>query len=438
MASTTTRRTGAFLGALAMAIAAWSCGTGGPPPRHSRRAPRGDGGTEGTGPRGRGHAAGDDGDLWVAPASRDFSENPRLLQRILATPHGYFRFINTQFSDSVCRRFADELDELPTVNLHGDAHLEQYAVTDLGRGLTDFDDSATGPPVLDLMRITTSMRLAAGQLHLADGGDGLLAAFFAGYRAALGAPDTMPPEPAWAARARAAFRHDRPRYLVWAESLMDPVDEHTRAALTHDAQPYFDAMQAQHAELPADFFRLVNLGRLRMGIGSALDEKYLLRVRGQTAAPEDDVLLEAKELRDLSGIRCMRGERRRDPFRILVGQSRIAYVPYPYLGYVRHAERVFWVHGWVDNYAELDLGVGLTGDDLAEVAHDIGVQLGRGHPKQIATPLDQQLRTAMSEMIDRLRPRMESLSTELAAEVVAAWERFRREAPATPPAPPAG
>lgn len=376
--------------------------------------------------------AGAPNDLWVAPGSRDFSQNPALLRRILATPHGYFRFINPTFSSAICVRFADELAELPTVNLHGDAHLEQYAVTDLGRGLTDFDDSANGPPVLDLMRITTSMRIAAHQLRIADHGDALVAAFFAGYKAALADPEAVAPDPPWASRERAAFRHDRPRYLVWAESLMQPVDDATRAELSSGVRPYIESMQALHPELPPDFFRVESIGRLQMGIGSALDEKYLVRVRGLTPTPLDDVILEAKELRDLSGISCMSGERRRDPFRILLGQSRIAYVPYPYLGYIRFRARVFWVHGWVDNYAELDLGT-VAPADLADVANDIGVQLGRGHPKQIASPLDLQLRRALAEMLDRLHGRIETMSVEMAANAIASWERFRREAPALPP-----
>ena len=41
---------------------------------------------------------------------------------------------------------------MPTVTLHGDPHLEQYAVTDAGRGLTDFDDASKGPAILDLVR----------------------------------------------------------------------------------------------------------------------------------------------------------------------------------------------------------------------------------------------------------------------------------------------
>lgn len=374
----------------------------------------------------------DSDSLWCPPSSRDFSRNPPLLARILASPHGYFRFINTTFADEVCREFADDLDELPTVNLHGDAHLEQYAVTDLGRGLTDFDDSATGPPIIDLMRVTTSMRIAARQLGIADGGDAMVDSFFRGYASALEAPDVLPPEPAWAREERAAFRHDRPRYLVWAQSLMQPVDAQQREQLTQGAQPYFEIMKAQHPDLPADFFRLESLGRLQMGIGSALDEKFLLRVRGAAATPDDDLILEVKELRDLSGIRCMTGERRRDPFRILVGQSRIAYVPYPYLGYIRIENRIFWVHGWVDNYKELELTDPPEPAELVDLANDIGVQLGRGHPKQIATPLDLQLRRAMADMTARLRPRIEELSRRMGDRTVAAWQRFRREAPTLP------
>ena len=382
----------------------------------------------GTGGRRDARTAGaEDNPLWVTPAARDFSQNPRLLERIRATPHGYFRFINTTFADAVCEQFRDGLDEMPAVNLHGDAHIEQYAVTDLGRGLTDFDDSATGPAIIDFMRVTTSMRLAARQQRIADGGEALLAAFFAGYREALDDPERLPAEPAWAARRRAGFHHDRPQYLVWAESLMQTVDDATRAEVGRGLRPYVATMRVQHPELPQGFFDIQSMGRLQMGIGSALDEKYLVRVRGRTPAPEDDVILEAKALRDLSGIRCMRGERRRDPFRILVAQSRLAYVPYPFLGYVRVSDRILWVHGWVDNYAELTIGDEATEEELIEVAHDIGVQLGRGQPKQIAAPLDLQLRRACAELVDRLHGRIESMSMELADRTVAAWERFRRE-----------
>jgi Ser/Thr protein kinase RdoA (MazF antagonist) len=42
------------------------------------------------------------------------------------------------------------------VNLHGDAHLEQFAVTDASFGLIDFDDAVGGPAVIDLLRFGVS------------------------------------------------------------------------------------------------------------------------------------------------------------------------------------------------------------------------------------------------------------------------------------------
>src|SRR5689334_619986 len=70
--------------------------------------------------------------LFVAPGSYDFTANPRLLERVRSSAHGYFRFVNIAFSDCVCRRYSDALPSIPRVNLHGDAHIEQYAVTSIG------------------------------------------------------------------------------------------------------------------------------------------------------------------------------------------------------------------------------------------------------------------------------------------------------------------
>ncbi len=73
--------------------------------------------------------------FYANPADYDFQSRPELLQRIVAGPHGYFRLINAQFSQEVCRRFEASDGVSPSLNLHDDAHLEQYAVTEIGRGL---------------------------------------------------------------------------------------------------------------------------------------------------------------------------------------------------------------------------------------------------------------------------------------------------------------
>jgi hypothetical protein len=374
----------------------------------------------------------DSNPLRVPRDTADLAAHPELLARIEASPHGYYRFINRAFSREVCARFEDVLPSLPTVNLHGDAHLEQYAVTDVSRGLTDFDDSSRGPPVLDLVRFGVSIFLAARQFGWEDQADEFFAVFLDGYRAGLEDPAMAAPEPELARALRSRFRADRRSFLEWAATVIEPVTREQRREIEAALVPCFRRMmESGRSEASSlDYYDVVTMGRLRLGIGSALDEKYLIRVQGPSPDPEDDVILELKEVRDLSGIPCIDGSSRVDPFRILVGQARIAYAPYEHLGYLELHGRALWVHSWVMNYRELDVSAAdREPADLAEVAFDVGVQLGRGHPNQIATPMDAELRAELVRDVDALGPRLRDEVRQLAALTVQAWAEFRASAP---------
>ena len=364
--------------------------------------------------------------LYVDPASRDFSDNPKLLGRILGTPHGYFRFINVPFSREVCRRFGSDLVGTPSFNLHGDAHLEQYATTDLGRGLTDFDDSSTGPAIVDLARFGVSLYLAAEQSGISGDADAIVDRFLEGYRAALDDPEVEVPEPRLAARKRAGFKYDREAYFRFIESLMEPVPEDEARGLEESLGPYVEVMHEESPELADDFFHIESLGYLRQGIGSALDIKYLARVRGATPEPLDDVVLEIKQVRDLTDIQCISVAAGPDPFRVLIGQARIASEPYKYLGYARFRGHTFWVHAWVENFSQVEVADDLTdSEEVAEIAYDVGVQLGRGHVKAIAQPLDLQLRREQLRLIDRDAEKIKAACRQLASLTTDAWEQFK-------------
>lgn len=364
--------------------------------------------------------------LFVDPASRDFSSNPKLLERILETPHGYFRFINVPFSQEVCRRFEEQLKGTPTFNLHGDAHVEQYAVTDLGRGLTDFDDSSSGPALIDLLRFGVSAALASEQRGFADGFGTVFGELLRGYRLALEEPDVEVPEPALARAKRETFVHDAAGYFEVIESIMEPMPETEAVELSRALQPYFDTMLDEHAGLDAGFFAIEQQGYLRSGIGSALDLKYLVRTRGESDDPLDDVVLEVKQVRNLEAIDCIRITSGSDPFRVLIGHARIATEPYRFLGYLRFRGLTFWVHAWVENYSELDIEDDLgSAAELAEVAFDVGVQLGRGHVNQIAGPLDRQLRREQLRLLDRDAAVIEASCIQLARQTLEAWQEFK-------------
>ncbi|MCB0288275.1 MAG: DUF2252 family protein, partial [Calditrichaeota bacterium] len=157
-----------------------------------------------------------------------------------------------------------------------------------------------------------------------------------------------------------------------------------------------------------------------------LDIKYLARIKGKTDDPMDDVVLELKEVRDLSGISCINTQHTTDPFRILVGQTRIAYQPFKHLGYFRFHGRTFWVHSWVDNYKEVNVNKSFHNfSDLRDVAYDVGIQLGKGHVKHIAAPLDLQLRREQQLLVQKNQKLLWQTCVNLSEEATKAWEMFR-------------
>lgn len=362
--------------------------------------------------------------LFVPPDAYDFSQNPKLRARVSGSAHGYFRFVNIPFAETVCERFASVLPEMPAVNLHGDAHLEQYAITDRGRGLTDFDDSTTGPGVIDLVRFGVSVHLTCQAKGWESKAGVVVDEFLKGYLEALEDPEREVSLPALVRRVKGGFRSDRSAFLAWTEKLMEP-PEVAQETFDKAVGLYQDTMRTLLPDLPPTFFEIKRVGRIHIGVGSALDLKYLIRIEGPTEAADDDEILEAKQVRDLSRISCIQGARKDDPFRILVAQSRISYEPYRYPGYMHLEGRTFWIHEWAANYSELDVVESLaTPDDLIEVAYDVGFQLGRGHPRQIATPLDAQLRRAQLLVVKRNKEKIEAVIAELAEKTDAAWRRF--------------
>ncbi len=194
-------------------------------------------------------------------------------------------------------------------------------------------------------------------------------------------------------------------------------------------EPFAEAMHEQNPDLPPTYFVVKKAGRHRLGVGSALDEKYLLRVEGPTTIPEDDVLVEVKEIRDLSAIECIERQEG-DHVPILAAQSRIAYQPYQFTGFLHLDDRSFWLHTWVDHYYEISVDDLRSPDELTEIVFDVGVQLGRGHPKDIASD-ESQLRSAQLESLDGAEAHLKQTIDELAEETVRAWEKFHAEAAAT-------
>lgn len=345
-----------------------------------------------------------------------------LLARLRATPHNYFRIVNEAFTREVCRRFAGSKAEQVHVTLHGDCHVEQYAVTETGRGLTDFDDSASGPAYVDLVRFGVSLHLAARQRGWRADAERLFSAFYSGYRAALRDPELTAPEPRFVKRIKESFDYDRERALARAEALMDTLPE-IEPELDSARRELSQHMLADNAGVPEWFFYVKKVGRLRIGIGSALSAKFLARVEGPTRADDDDIMLEAKELTDRQGFGCVRVDP--GPSRIFTGDARLAYQPFRYPGVIHLGNRTLWVHAWPDNYVELAIQSVESVEELRQVVYDAGVQLGRGHPKTNRVQDATLLRAALLRELPEGRIR--STVVALTRDTIAAWRTFREQ-----------
>jgi Uncharacterized protein conserved in bacteria (DUF2252) len=362
--------------------------------------------------------------LRVSPRAPELQVYPALVARLRDTPRNYFRFVTRSFTRAVCAQFHDDRGDFPDVNLHGDAHLEQYAVTSLGRGLTDFDESARGPSFIDLVRFGVSLELAAREKDWPGEGRRSLGAFLGGYREALTNPDINNTAPPVVTRARGKFARDHSLALRRADAMID-ADPVPASDIEADVRDYVTQMLAGRAGMPDSFFSIKKAGRLTLGIGSALDEKYLFRIEGWSRDADDDQILEAKLVRPLADGDCVGAEQ--GPERVLRGMTLIADAPFPFSGLFTHRGRTFWVHGWTDDYVELSIDSSIsTPEDLRQLAYDVGIQLGRAHPKDVSGQgFPPCLRGILLQATRKNEGRIRKTIDMLAEATVEAWMAFR-------------
>src|SRR5262245_5669868 len=157
--------------------------------------------------RGAGPLRADPESLQHAPAE--------LIERLRADPYNYFRFINRSWIARVCDDFSSDLEGLPVVRLHGDAHVEQFALTRDAWGIDDFDDSTRGPAVVDIVRFLGSIDLVARRRSWEKDHNRLFDRFVAGYKRGLTDPHYLPPRPDIVGRLRAQASATRAALLAW-------------------------------------------------------------------------------------------------------------------------------------------------------------------------------------------------------------------------------
>jgi hypothetical protein len=351
---------------------------------------------------------------------------PELIDRLRADPFTYFRFINRAWTARVCEAFADVKDA-PIVPLHGDAHVEQFALTKDTWGLDDFDDSTRGPAFVDIVRFLASIDLAARQRGWTRDRNALWDRFFEGYRRGLSQPDYRPPEPDIVRQLRWLSRFARRSYLAWGEMQMQPMEEAQLKSVGAGMAALDRLVRSERSDLAPGYFAVVRAGWLRIGVGSAAARKVLVRVQGPTADPEDDVLLEAKEVANLAGLGCLADATTPKAARVIDGTRQLGRLKHdilaigPTLLIPAVADRAehwldWWIFSWEPTYREVRLNDLRSVGDLADIVYDSGVQLAAGKLVSVQ-------KQALSSNL-KLESRLRKETSRIVEELLAGWREL--------------
>ena len=301
---------------------------------------------------------------WGAEVLERGPQRPELVRRLARDPYAYFRFVNRAFSRESCRRIEALIPKAPLVHLHGDAHLEQFVVTERAAGLSDFDDAAFGPAVLDLLRFGASIFVAGKLRGSSDTAERSWTSFIEAYWSGL-AGRTPPTEPDFVASARLSFGEapqDRIRRIEsWLTPLPDAEEARVRARVTH----YLRGVEA--VSKSSQRWRVVSAGRLRIGIGSALADKVLVRLNEDRERASQDEFLELKEVFDVTEVSCLARKENREAQRIVRTHGTLAPGPDRFLGALKIGDKTYWLHLWSHHYRELEVRAA-TPAQLIEIA----------------------------------------------------------------------
>ncbi len=357
----------------------------------------------------------------------------KLLANLKSDPYVYFRFINRPWSRATCAALGDGLGTLSDVHLHGDAHLNQYAYTLTHHGLDDLDDTISGPAALDIVRFLGSVDLASRARGWTAEREALFDEFFRGYRAALMDRGYAPPVPSYVSRMRETLVEGTSpaAFLQWAESLTAPIEEVDDRWIEEVRRRLATLIATQRPELPSFYLEPKRIGWLRMGVGSALTPKLLLRCEGRTRADEDDFLLEARELSDLRQVSCIDSSEAERAARILQGYGRLGRIRHDLVVVVPAAPdrppgaREWWARSWEPSYRELQLDQLASPQELAEVIHDAAAQLANGHAWTPEDDPGAMLRGRKLDWLQSSEPPLRGLALRLTDDLMEAWEIFR-------------
>src|SRR5262245_27384190 len=379
-------------------------------------------------------AARDPGPNRAEPKSPE-QATPGLIEQLRADPYDYFRFVNRSWIARACDVFAKDLEGLPVVRLHGDAHVEQFALTQDAWGIDDFDDSARGPAVVDIVRFLGSIDLVARRRSWEKDRDMLFDRFVEGYTRGLAEPHYLPPPSDIVGRLRAQAPATRAGLLAWGESKMQPLEDTAMKAVVAGIEAVARVVLRERPDLTPEYFRVVRAGSVKSGVGSAVIPKIVVRVRGPSDDPADDELLESKKIGDLSGLSCLKTPAVQPTLRIIDGSKQLGRLKHNIMAagpeliipeVMARGERVqdWWIRSLDPSYRQVRLTELQSVRDLAAISYDAGVQLGAGRLQDQTVLLSGYDRKRLSAAAAKLEKRYRQEASKLIDDLLRGWREL--------------
>jgi len=379
-------------------------------------------------------AARDPGPIRAEPKSLEHA-TPELIERLRADPYDYFRFVNRSWIARVCDDFSSDLQGLPVVRLHGDAHVEQFALTQDAWGIDDFDDSARGPAVVDIVRFLGSIDLAARQRSWEKDRNTLFDRFVEGYTRGLADPRYLPSPPDIVGRLRAQAPATRAALLAWGESKMRPLEDMSMKAVVAGMEAVARVVLRERPDLTPEYFRVIRAGSVKSGVGSAVSPKIMIRVRGPSDDPADDELLESKKIGDLGSLSCLKTPAAQPTLRIIDGSKQLGRLKHNIIvagpeliipEVMATGERLqdWWIRSLDPSYRQVRLTELQSVGDLAAISYDSGVQLGAGRLQDQTVLLSAYDRKRLSAAAAKLEKRYRQEASRLIDDLLRGWREL--------------
>jgi hypothetical protein len=319
--------------------------------------------------------------------------------------------------------------------LHGDAHVEQFALAQDAWGLDDFDDSARGPAVVDIVRFLGSIDLVARRRSWEKDRNTLFDRFVEGYKRGLADPRYLPPPPDIVARLRAQAPATRAALLAWAESKMQPLRETSMKAVVAGMEAVARVVLRERPDLAPEYFRVIRAGSVKLGVGSAVLPKIMVRVRGPSDDPADDDLLESKKIGDLGGLSCLKTPTVQPTLRIIDGSKQLGRLKHNIMAagpeliipeVTATGERLqdWWIRSMDPSYREVRLTELQSVRDLAAISYDAGVQLGSGRLQDKTASLSEYDRKRLLGATATLEKRYRQEASKLVDDLLHGWREL--------------